>query len=182
MHCMWAHHSVFEMNIHSFLKENITFRNNAEWICFQTPFKPPIKEDVLELWRIMQIGEQWCVQFFCYALCSILLSSRSHWTHLFHVFEQMQLSLILSNLKYMYKMLSVIYGQIQNQFFFLFCCLELQRNLVIIDSHNNNASPIAEGLLWRVEKKVYEKLSVSLWKLRSPLKASCFFSSPMNDE
>lgn len=67
-------------------------------------------------------------------------------------------------------------------FFILFCCLELQGNLVIIDSHNNNALQIAEGLLWRVEKKVYEKLSVSLWKLLSPLKASCFFSSPMNDE
>lgn len=52
----WAHYPPF-------LQENITFRNNGEWICSQFPLKP-----VQGLWEIMQM-KQACkdvFRFVCY--------------------------------------------------------------------------------------------------------------------
>lgn len=51
-----------------FLQENITFRNNGEWICSQSPLKP-----VQGLWEIMQIIQV------CQDVCSFFFNALIPW-------------------------------------------------------------------------------------------------------
>lgn len=58
-----------------FLRENITFRNNGEWICSQFPLKP-----VQGLWEIMQMGQvRGCVQGAFFFIFFFMLFEHLKW-------------------------------------------------------------------------------------------------------